>query len=88
VGAVSWRRPSSQTERTGTRELARTNDAIIANPTARDSGMKSDRETPVMKNDGTKTATTESMASSRGTTTSPLASSTARATGVPRDKCV
>ncbi len=35
-----------------------------------------------MKNDGTNTATTDSIASSRGTTTSPLASSTPRATGV------
>ena len=41
-----------------------------------------------MKNDGTNTATTESMASSRGTTTSPLASSTPRATGTPRARCV
>lgn len=50
--------------------------------------MKSDRDTPVMKNDGTNTATTDSMASRRGTTTSALASSTARATGVPRARCV
>ena len=50
--------------------------------------MKSERDTPVMKNEGTKTATTDSMASSRGTTTSPLASSTARATGVLRARCV
>ena len=39
---------------------------------------------PVMKNDGTNTATTDSIASRRGTTTSPLASSTPRATGASR----
>ena len=69
--------PSSQTDSTGTSELERRNDAIMAKPTASDSGTKSDRDTPVMKNDGTNTATTDSIASSRGTTTSPLASSTA-----------
>ena len=60
----------------------------MAKPTASESGTKSDRDTPVMKNDGTNTATTDSIASNRGTTTSPLASSTARATGVPRDRWV
>ena len=77
---VRWRRPSHQTESTGTSELDSRNDAIIAKPTASESGTNSDRDTPVMKNDGTNTATTDNMASSRGTTTSPLASSTARAT--------
>ena len=41
-----------------------------------------------MKNDGTNTATTESIASNRGMTTSRLASSTPRATGAPRARCV
>ena len=41
-----------------------TYDASIANPTASDNGTKSDRATPIMKNDGTKTARIESMASS------------------------
>jgi hypothetical protein len=41
-----------------------------------------------MKNDGAKTATTHSIASKRGTTTSRLASSTAFATGLPSPKCV
>ena len=41
-----------------------------------------------MKNDGTNTATTDSIASSRGRTTSPLASSTPRAIGAPRARCV
>ena len=85
---VRWPFPSHQTESTGTNELERKNDAIMAKPTASESGTKSDRDTPVMKKDGTNTATTDSMASSRGTTTSPLASSTARASGVPRDRWV
>ena len=37
---------------------------------------------------GTNTATTDSIASRRGVTTSALASSTARATGVPRARCL
>ena len=80
--------PSSQTDSTGTSELESRNDAIIEKPTASESGTNRDRDTPVMKNDGTNTATTDSIASSRGTTTSPLASSTARATDPPRARCV
>ena len=86
--AARWLFPSHQTESTGTNELERKNDAIMAKPTASERGTKSDRETPVMKKDGTNTATTDNMASSRGTTTSPLASSTARASGVPRARWV
>ena len=81
-------RPSIQTPSTGTSELDSRNDAIIAQPTASESGTKSDRDTPVMKKEGTNTATTASIARRRGVTTSPLASSTARATGVPRARCV
>src|SRR5439155_25996344 len=46
-------RRRSQTERTGTRELEGVNDAIIEKPTASESGTNSERETPIMKNDGT-----------------------------------
>jgi hypothetical protein len=60
----------------------------MAKPTASDSGTKSERATPVMKKDGTNTARTESMARSRGTITSRLPSSTARARGAPRPRCV
>ena len=77
-------RPSSQTDSTGTRELDSRKEATIANPTAKDNGTNNDRDTPVMKNEGTNTATTDAIARNRGATTSPPASSTARAIGSPR----
>src|ERR1051326_8082191 len=61
VPAVGRRLFRSHTERTGTRELESKNEAIIEKPTASESGTKSERETPVMKKEGTNTATTESM---------------------------
>src|SRR5258707_2725104 len=64
-------------ERTGTSELDSKYEAAIANPTARESGIKRERETPTIKKDGTNTARTQSMASNRGIWTSLLASRTA-----------
>ena len=55
----------------------------MANPTANERGTNSDFVTPVIKNEGTNTARTESMASNLGMTTSLLASSTARARSTP-----
>src|SRR4051812_18049630 len=73
-GALPCER-SDHVDRIGTSVLESRNDAIIANPTASDNGTNRDRVTPVMKNEGTNTATTASMASTRGPTTSPPASS-------------
>ena len=72
----------------GTSVLARKYEAIIENATASARGTNTARATPVMKNDGANTETTQSMASIRGTATSRLASSTAVATGLPRPRCV
>src|SRR6266704_3058446 len=69
-------------DNTGTSVLDNRYEAAIANPTASESGTKSERETPVMKKDGTKTARIQSIARSRGICTSLLASSTA--TALPR----
>ena len=52
----------------------------MAKPTAIDSGTNSSRAAPSMKNDGRKTARTQSNASNRGTAVSPLLSKAARAT--------
>ncbi len=71
----------------GTKVLARKYDEIIEKATASASGTKTARATPVMKNDGAKTATTHSMASILGTATSRLASNTALATGLPWARC-
>ena len=70
---------SSTSDSTGTSVLESTYDEIIAKPTASDSGTNSCRPTPAMKNDGTNTASTHSMESSRGTAVFRHASSTARA---------
>src|SRR5438876_11484889 len=46
----------NQVEKTGTRLLDSRYDAIIAKPTASDSGTNNCRATPAMKNEGTNTA--------------------------------
>ena len=71
---------SSHVESTGTNVLDRRYDAIIAKPTASDSGTNSAWAAPCMKNDGTNTARMQSMASSRGTAVSTLPWRTAGAT--------
>ena len=53
-------------ESTGTSELDNRYEAAIANPTARESGINRERETPTIRKDGTNTASTHSMASKRG----------------------
>ena len=58
-------------------------DAIMAKPTASESGTKSCRPTPTMKNDGTKTARMQNMESSRAIAVRLQASSTARARETP-----
>src|SRR5258708_6533241 len=63
----------------GTRELDSKYEAAMANPTASERGTKRERATPTIKNDGTNTASTQSIASSRGICTSLLASKTATA---------
>src|SRR5258705_11067298 len=60
-------------ERTGTSELDNRDEAAIANPTATDSGIKRERETPTIKKDGTKTARTHNTAGRRGMWTACLA---------------
>ena len=52
-------------------------EAIIANPTASDSGTNSDRAAPCMKNDDVKTAKMQSIANSRGIAVREPPSSTA-----------
>ncbi len=54
-------------ESTGTSVLDNRNDAIMAKPTAIESGTNRDRVTPVIKKEGTNTARMESIASRRGT---------------------
>ena len=56
-----------QVETTGTNVLERKYDVIIANPTASDNGTNRAWAAPCMKNDGMKTASTQSIARSRGT---------------------
>ena len=51
----------------------------MANPTASERGTKSDFVTPVIRKDGTNTATMQSIDRKRGTTVLLVASSTARA---------
>src|SRR5579872_759167 len=63
---------SVQLDSTGTSELERRYEAPIEKPTASESGTKSARAGPVMKNEGRKTAITLSIASKRGIATSPL----------------
>ena len=81
-------RGAASTDSTGTSVLESRNDAIIAKPTASDSGTNSERATPVMKNDGTNTATTP--ASRAAAARRPRRSRRAppRAIGVPRARCV
>ena len=55
----------------------------MAKPTARESGTKSCRPTPIMKNEGTNTARMQNIASRRGTAVWRAASSTARACEIP-----
>ena len=69
---------SSQTERTGTNVLESRYEAIIAKPTASDSGTNSAWAAPCMKNDGMNTARMQSIASSRGTAVSMLPCRTAQ----------
>src|SRR6266550_1345980 len=80
--AGAWAR-RIHVERTGTSELDNRYEAAIANPTARESGIKRERETPTIKKDGTNTARTHSMARRRGIWTSLLASRTATARPCP-----
>ena len=60
----------------------------MAKPTASDSGTNSSRAAPSMKNDGRKTARTQSMASKRGTAVSWLLRRAARATEGALARCV
>ena len=78
--SARWWLRSSQTDSTGTNVLDRRYEAIIAKPTASDSGTNSARAAPCMKNDGMNTARMQSIASSRGTAVSALPRRTARAT--------
>ena len=55
----------------------------MAKPTASESGTKSWRPTPLMKNEGTNTASTHSMESRRAMTVRRHASSTALAREIP-----
>src|ERR1017187_4419954 len=57
----------SQVESTGTRVLESRYEETIAKPTANERGMNNWRPTPTMKNDGTKTESTHSIESRRGT---------------------
>ena len=59
-------------------------DESSAKPTARESGRNSWRPTPTMKNEGTKTARTQSIESKRGIAVLRAASSTALARDPPR----
>ena len=64
----------------GTNMLESMYDVIMANPTPRVSGMKSDRSGSLMMKAGIKTARMQSSASSLGTAVALLAASTATAT--------
>ena len=68
---------SRGTHRIGTNVLESRYDEIMANPTARVSGMNSDRSGSVMMNAGMNTDRMHNSASSRGTAVALLASSTA-----------
>ena len=57
-------------------------------PTASERGMNMALATPVMKNEGTKTASTQNIATKRGNATSFPESATARAIGLPWAMCV
>ncbi len=70
-------------ENTGTRLLDSRYDAIIENATASDSGTKSCRLTPTMKNDGTNTARMQNIESRRAIAVRLHASTTARARETP-----
>ena len=63
-------------------------DAIIEKPTASESGTKSCRPTPTMKNDGTKTARMQNIDSRRAMAVRLHASTTARARETPGSICV
>ena len=63
--------------------LESTYEATIEKATASDSGTNSCRLTPVMKNDGTNTARTHSIANKRATAVWRDASRTARAFDIP-----
>ena len=60
----------------------------MAKPTASDSGTNNARADPCMKNDGMNTASTHSIASSRGTAVSAFPRRTARATESVLSICV
>ena len=60
-----WASRISQAEKTGTRLLESRYDAIMENATASESGTKSWRPTPIIKNDGTKTARMQNIESRR-----------------------
>ena len=60
----------------------------MAKPTASESGRNIALAAPTMKNDGTKTASTQSIAMSSGNATSRPESTTALPTGLPRATCV
>ena len=63
-------------------------DAIIEKPTASESGTKSCRPTPTMKNDGTNTARMQNIESRRAIAVRLHASTTARARETPGSICV
>src|SRR5215472_7293500 len=73
----------SQVARTGTSVVERMYEETMAKPTAIESGMKSCFATPAMKNDGTNTERTHSMASNRGMAVFRHASTTAFARDMP-----
>src|SRR5262249_51448505 len=79
---------SSHTDSTGTKVLESKYDAISEKPTASDSGTKSACAAPVIRNDGRKTASTQSIASRRGTAVSALPRRTASAIESVRSICV
>ena len=74
-----WPTRSIQVDSTGTSVLESTNEEIIANPTASESGTNSWRPTPDMKSDGMNTDKTQSIERNRAMTVFWHASMTARA---------
>src|SRR5437867_1764917 len=88
LAACSFGFFSSHTDMTGTKVLDRKYDAIMEKPTASDRGTNKARVAPLMKNAGMKTARMQSIANSRGSAVSAVASYAARATDFPAANCV
>ena len=78
-----WRPTPIHTAKIGTKVLEAKYEAIMANPIARDNGIKSARVAPCMKNEGTNTASRHSMATRRGRLTSHAPSRTASVRAFP-----